>query len=298
MRSLVLSLAVLMCVSVAQADVLYDFDDLATGLLDTQVDGEITWHSVANPGHLTMVDQGSGDLAVNQPATDNKQEQIYTQMTDRLTDTSCLDLLATDTVFVVKAKVTMNRYAAGMIGIFVDGMDGNAPNNLLSARYLDPNGLEVGSPGNLELLVQFGITAGGKYRVRGAANGSPSVTTTYLAPVALTEMTFYLVIDTEANLGNGEMDFYAQQDSCGNWIGAIENVAMGLLDAGDPDYAADPSLWTGWWLRNQYSGISEANSPGGMYIDDLEIIVDGTVPEPATLSLLVLGGLACIRRRR
>jgi hypothetical protein len=146
---------------------------------------------------------------------------------------------------------------------------------------------------NFELLCQFGISSG-KWRVRGA-NGANSVNTlnTGIAPgTALYDMQVILKCDLTANGGDGAMSLrIIDYTNGGPQIRPVgyQNVAMGL-SANTPVYG-DPSKYTGWWIRSQASGY-DANV-GGMTIDDLRI-----TPEPATMTLLVLGGLACLRRRR
>ena len=69
---------------------------------------------------------------------------------------------------------------------------------------------------------------------------------------------------------------------------------MGLLS--QDSRLGDPTQWTGWWFRGQQaaSAANPAVCPWGYTMDDLTL---ETVPEPATLWLMALGVLVCVRRR-
>jgi len=93
---------------------------------------------------------------------------------------------------------------------------------------------------------------------------------------------------------------------------AIEGSASGSLGSSDIDHT-DPGGGTGTVASIDLSGFrldntetytltftaSSADGPGvNMNFDDLAIAGDITVPEPGSLVLLGLGGLAVLRRRR
>jgi hypothetical protein len=187
---------------------------------------------------------------------------------------SVIGLSSSDKAFEFSFVAHMNSHAASLIGIWVDGVE-NADNTMAT--------------NNAELLCQFGIS-GGKWRVRGA-NGVNSTTTTDNVPTtagSTPEMKVVLDIDLRSFSGDGQMDLSIYDLDSGNLYRVISDVHLGLL--AQSSMFSDPSNYTGWWIRSQASGVSTET----MTLDDFTV----TVPEPATMSLLVLGGLACLRRRR
>lgn len=61
---------------------------------------------------------------------------------------------------------------------------------------------------------------------------------------------------------------------------------------GDPNYSFNIAN-TGWYATAVGNYLGEPNGPG-----EYDITITGQTPEPATISLFALGGLALLRRRR
>jgi len=209
-------------------------------------------------------------------AMSGSQEQLLATLSGGEGSAKPINLDSDDTRLDLYYVGWMNVTQGALVGVWVDGIDANA------------NG-KAGSD-NLELLCQFGVSSG-KWRIRGVegggsvntdANGLAANTTKYLMKVTLR-------LDLA---GNGTMSLIVDHWTNGTSFApaAYQGKPLGLTGK-DPNYA-DPSKWTSWWIRSQASGYS--NTVGGYTLDNLTVLV----PEPATLSLLVLGGLACIRRRR
>ncbi|NQT54269.1 PEP-CTERM sorting domain-containing protein [bacterium] len=97
-----------------------------------------------------------------------------------------------------------------------------------------------------------------------------------------------LEIDQAAAGGDGLGSLFIQNLTDGSAlspVAGLQDIALGLLRM---DFGAhNPSTWDGLYIRM---------AGGGSSIDN--IFVESIVPEPATLSLLGLGGLAALRRRR
>ena len=106
-----------------------------------------------------------------------------------------------------------------------------------------------------------------------------------------------LDVDLTANSGSGSMSLtVVNLDTSDVTLPTeLQNVSMGLV--GQHAWLGDPTKWTSWWFRGQQAATAEnpAMCPYGYTIDDLTFEI---IPEPGTLSLLVLGGLALIQRRR
>jgi hypothetical protein len=96
-------------------------------------------------------------------------------------------------------------------------------------------------------------------------------------------------------------------------LGNDVETTVGPGDSGGPSFLSDwntfePLVGADGNLIllgiNNFSGAVVATAPhfgsvyGGMYIPAYAAWIDGVVPEPATLGLLVLGGLALVARRR
>ncbi len=280
MKHLVLSsLVVMLCVSVSQAAVgdthLYNFDNLADGNLDGAADAIVDWVAIANPGYFYI----SSGTAYEQHS---KQEQLVGTLVGGAGGTKPINLQAGDTNLLVSATVEMNPHSGSYIGLWVDG------NNA------DPNDANTMPTNNSELLCQFGIgTYKTSWRVRGAAGANSQYSATVPADGSMPLMTLNLVIQMTANAGDGKMDFFVYQG--GALYTSIRGIPMGLLTA-DPNFS-DPTKITSWWIRSQADGgaLDPNVCPIPQSIDDLYVAV---IPEPATMSLLVLGGLAALRRRR
>jgi len=289
MKQLVLCSAVLLlCASVSQAHpqygytAIYNFDDLTAGqnLNGQDPNTPVTWVAVANAGLGFTVSADPNDA--NDKHAESKsssQEQLYGTLSNYPTTTTILGLDSNDTNLLVSFVGKMNVLQNALVGVWVDGIDPNNPN--------------AGPTTNLELVSQFGVSSS-KWRIRGP-NGTPSVNTSNLNLAAQGSIAEYKVMLYMDLNGDGSMTLSVEDltNSPGTQFtpAGYDHIAMGLSTK-DPNYA-DPSKWTSWWIRSQASGSFDPNYP--MTLDDFTIQV---IPEPATLTLLVLGGLALIRRRR
>lgn len=294
MRLLTLTCVVLLCATITQGSPLgttytYDFNNLTPYLaVWQQVDGEVTWDSVSSQ-HAGATTVRSDAVDANDKFAVNNStmaEQLITSLTNYPTTTSLFNLDSTDTQLRLSWTGKVNFRAGWLVGIWMDGMDGE-PNSAMTNE--------------LEHVLQFGTSHVYQgWRLRGAA-GAPSVTDTTgmpTDPILDNDLTLVtLDVDLTGNSGDGSMSLTVEDldTHVVTQPPTLQNVGMGLLDA-DPNYA-DPSKWTGWYFRNQRyaGGDSPGNCIGYHTLDNLTLEV---TPEPATLSLLVLGGLACLRRRR
>jgi hypothetical protein len=286
MKRLALSVVLLCLCASAYADTvtqLYTFDDLNSpgSVLNGQYDARTTWVAIANAGLGYKVGGAGPDYYAESFA--NKQEQLVGTLRDGVGGAKNINLTATDTLLYISYRGLMNVQQGGMVGIWIDG-------NGLDPDFPDANNTMAST--NEELLCQFGISSG-KWRIRGA-NGVNSVNTlnTGIAPgTTLYDMQVILKVDLTANAGDGAMWLrIIDYTNGGPRIDPVgyQGIAMGLLANAA---FGDPTKWTGWWIRSQAAGYDAG--VGGMTFDDLKI-----TPEPATMTLLVLGGLACLRRRR
>ena len=278
MRRFALACSLLILTSVSSAYI-YDFNSLtdAGALLNGQSGDYVKWVAVANAGLGYDVQSNGADKYAHSFAS--KQEQLVGTLSEGVNGSKPFYAQSTDTKFLLSYTGLMNVQQGGMVGIWIDGLDATVNNMTVPA-------------GNQELLCQFGISSG-KWRVRGA-NGQGSVNTlaTGIAPAgSLYNMTVTLTIDLTGNNNDGAMSLTIQDLTNNVTITPVgyQGVSMALI-AGGASYT-DPSKWTSWWIRSQASAYDP--NVGGMTMDNLTFL-----PEPATLSLLVLGGLACIRRRR
>jgi len=290
---------VLLCASAVQAGIanLYTFDNLTNGYVNGQVDtaAGITWRSAINPNYFVVANDPNnpGNKWALPDPNRSKQEQDYTSMTDPNVKASLFGLSSTDTHVRISFTTRMNTWAGGMIGIWVDGADGQGVNNTMQ----NSNG---------ELLCQFGMSSSA-WRIRGAA-GQYSVVDLTGLPTTKGQMPMMkLTLDIDI-LGNDFTGGTGIPD--GSISMSITNLDTGVvyepqaLQGGYMDlenqsaYFRDPSKWTGWWYRGQQSATLSGNAtycPWGYTTDNLTIEV---IPEPATLGLVVVAGLACLRRRR
>jgi len=290
MRLLALSLVVLLCVSVSQAAVgyksVYDFEACPNlgSVLNTQNDGTVTWVAIANAGLGYNLGGTPGDKDATAFAA--KQELLVATLTGGVGGAKPFSLESTDVALKISYLADFNIQQGGLVAIWIDGFgcDTAAPdadNAMLSNES--------------EKILAFG-TSSGKWRIRGANNGSPSVNTSAEGLMDATGLHRYeliLWVNLTHKGGDGSMSLQVNDLTTSTTItpAAYQGIAMGLLSA-DPD-KANPANWTSWIIRSQASAYNAG--VGGMTMDNLTIEV---IPEPATLSLLVLGGLACLRRRR
>jgi len=241
----------------------------------------VKWLAIANAGLCYNLGGAGPDYEAL--AFANKQEQLIASLRTGNGFARPLNLTASDTLLYISYRGLMNVDQGGLVGIWIDG-------NGLDPDFPDANNTMATT--NEELLCQFGISSG-KWRIRGA-NGVNSVNTLatgIAANTTLYDMTVILKVDLTANAGDGAMWLRIWDNTNGGPRidpAGYQGVAMGLLAH---SAFADPTKYTSWWVRSQTRGYNA--EVGGMTIDDLRI-----TPEPATMTLLVLGGLACLRRRR
>jgi hypothetical protein len=270
----------------------YNFDGLSQySALWMNNDGTVTWASVSsNQGNVSVGPDpdyvGDKRAQVNSSGS----EQLASALTDPNTTTTLFPGLdSSNTQFRFAADSHTNYRCGWLLGIWVDGID-SAPNSIASAATQG------------ELLVQMGMTfVTMNWRVRGAAGTNSTVGgTPPTNPILDSDdcnMRLFLDFDLAANGGNGLMSFSAMNlvSLAVDAPPELQNVSMNLL--AQNAMFADPANWTGFYVRNQryIGGDSPGNGIGYHTVDNLTLEV---TPEPATMSLLVLGGLACLRRRR
>jgi hypothetical protein len=289
--------SILLVVSAASAapvgtTYVYTFDGLSQySALWNNTDGTVTWASVSS-------NQGNVNVYPDTDYVGDKRAQVNgsgaEQLASALTDPNTVSTLfpgldSSNTKFRFTADCHINDRCGWLLGIWVDGID-PSDNTIVASNTQG------------ELLVQMGMTyVTQNWRVRGAAGTNSTVGGTPPTEDNLDSnacnMRLILDFDLAANGGDGSMSFSAM-----NLVSLVvdtppelQNVSMNLLSQ-DPAFA-DPANWTGFYIRNQRyaGGDSPGNGIGYHTVDDLTLIV---MPEPATLSLLFLGGLACLRRRR
>jgi len=260
-----------MCASVAAASV-YTFDGLpgANGsALNGQADTLVTWNTSEAGNHNLIT------LGVYGP---DKRAQVLNPSSQRVCSTpigggSLFGLTSSDTELEISYIAYMDKASPWLNGIWVD---------------LDGNGTMPNS--EAEIALQFGARTGATYgwRLRGAAVGTPNYYYGSWPGIGATPATMLITVNVSL-VGNGAATMYVYNLTdpvTYPVVKVFDHVALGLNSA--DARMRDPANWTGWTLRNQNAGSTIYST-----IDNLTVI-----PEPATLSLLVLGGLACLRRRR
>ncbi len=271
----------------------YNFDGL-TELqpLNQQVDGEITWDSV-NPQiyNQDVIHARSDPMDPNNKfaaCNTANSEQLVSTLTnyDPNAPGSLFNLDPSDTRLRISWSGKINAYAGYLVGIWIDDYDGT-PNTSTSFEA--------------EHVMQFGTDMTYQsWRLRGAGGLNNDRDTTGM-PVGNTPVPTLLTLDVDlwGNGGDGSMSLTVKDLSTGIETAPplLQNVGMALL-AQDPNHEmfGDPSKWTGWYIRNQRlnGGDNPHYTMGHHTIETLTLEV---VPEPATLAVLLAGGLAVLRRR-
>ena len=299
MKRIALFAVLLLCVSVVSAAPVgtiykYTFDGLSQySALWNNTDGTVTWSSVTNMGAINIYPDT--DYAGDKRAQTNSSsaEGCFSSLTNYpTTKTLFPGLDSSNTQFRFTADCHVNFRCGWLLGIWEDGLDSNANS-------------AVNNPGELEKVVQMGTTyVYMNWRVRGT-NGTNSTmagtppTNPILDSNDCNER-LILDIDLAAGGGDGRISFSAKNLVTGvvDAPPELQNVSMGLA-SNDPTHTTygDPSKWSGFCIRNQryIGGDNPTNGVGYHTVDDMTLEV---MPEPASLSLVVLGGLLCLRRRR
>jgi len=118
----------------------------------------------------------------------------------------------------------------------------------------------------------------------------------------------FLSVTTNLTCGDAG---YSVAVADGDWIATFTGLTGGDANADHKVSIGDLSIMAGNWNQTGFTngyGDADFNCDGGVGIGDLSIMAGNwgwelpgggvAIPEPATLSLLCLGGLAVIRRRR
>jgi hypothetical protein len=146
-------------------------------------------------------------------------------------------------------------------------------------------------PGNLdETNFRVNVPGNGTVQVAGFV-GNPG---TNGAVATITSSGWYTFKTTFENSGGLVSNDLSVIDPSGVTIGSFSGVTTLPFAALDGTNYGD---WTTVW-QNGFGGTQlpgENGAPDVMGIDDVQV---GTVPEPTSLSLLAVGGLALLRRRR
>ncbi len=309
MKLLVTSCVVLLCISLAQANVgyvhLYDFDSLVPGLtwpttaLNANSDSMVAWSTAyhpttgapVNPMSIFVGGEMAGGTVVNQNANwlANSTERLCSSLqpgvgSTLFTPNTTGQLESTDKHILLSFNMYHRPESWSWIaGIWVDLDDNNAMAN-----------------NEDEAAVQFGLwphydpsDSERFYRVRGAAGTPQSYSGGYVyngLPSSLflgqfnAKMELYLDLETfTADLVVTNLDL-----SVSATVVSGAPIVSAAWSETQRDLYLNPENWTGWTIRNQSLNTA-------LTLDNLRLEV---IPEPATLTLLVLGGLACLRRRR
>ena len=300
MKHIALLSILLLCVSAASAAPVgtiykYTFDGLSVySALWNNTDGVVTWASVSsNQGAVNVYPDPdyTGDLRGQ--TNSSGSEQLCSALTNYpTTKTLFPGLDSSNTQFRFTADCHINFRCGWLLGIWADGIDSTA------------NGISSGNTQG-ELVAQMGMThVSMNWRVRGAGGtnstvgGSPP--TNPILDSNDCNMRLILDIDLAAGGGDGRISM-SVMNLVTNVVTAdpnLQNVSMGL-NSSDPTHTTfgDVTKWAGFYVRNQryIGGDNPTNGVGYHTVDDMTLEV---MPEPASLSLVVLGGLLCLRRRR
>jgi hypothetical protein len=322
MRTLALSLVILMCVSVSQAAwvydpgeagaQVYDFENYAVGDIGKTFttaplpgganinDGTVGFTPVANPAQFRLTQTGTNEFA--QLTTATQEQMVSSMLAGAGTELFVIDTKVTN--FEISFTENVNQRVGSLVGIWIDGVVDPA----------SPIKNNVKANNELESVLQFGyqfnnLPAGSRWRIRGAAGLGSTVDTNYgpnAASYTTARVTLLvsLAADVDPNTpdeASGSASLRVEYDESGTVYAPpnLQNVNLQLdnatLSAAQKAAYRNPANWTGWICRSQISNLTDPNVDysEGHLLDDLTL-----VPEPATLSLLVLGGLALIRRRR
>ncbi len=291
-----IALVVALLASAAQGGIgytcTYDFNNLTEyQQVYGQVTGAATWDSV-NVNNQRVIYIRSDPLnPSNRFAACNTAngEQLISTLTnyDPNVPASLLNLESTDTQLRLSWNGAVNGYAGYMVGIWIDGIDA-LPNTATTDE--------------LEHAVQFGTDyVYQSWRVRGAG-GANSIRDTTGMPAGNVPVETLLTLDIDlwGNGGDGSMSLTVKDLSTGIETAPplLQNMGMALLTQ-DPNHETygDPSRWTGWYIRSgRLSG--GAHPPYTMGYHTFDNLTVEVIPEPATLAVLLAGGLAVVRRRR
>ncbi|MCJ7544117.1 MAG: hypothetical protein MUP47_06065 [Phycisphaerae bacterium] len=281
-RITLMTLTVLASVSLSPAAVVYDFNNLPVQDLHTAADGTVVWTALSSRTDLIQVVADPSDASNHLlQAASTRTEQVISVPV--VPGSSLFGLSAQDTHFSLSYAGTMSDVSGFLVGLWMDGVDGRQ------------NGSSSSTIGR-ELALQFGVdAASGAWRVVGA-NGANDVRTSALglASGLPAPMTVTLEVDLLGNSGNGSATLTVLDLATNTTYAPYVGLSLGLL--ANPGYT-DPSRYTGWYVRN--TQVDASPQPGTqLYPATLDNLAMTALPEPASVSMILAGGLIFVARRR
>ncbi len=237
--------------------------------------GTISYDSSGGTGHFTLYSSGPGALAVGNTygVTANLQRRYSLQAT--------FDVGIGEAVGNGASQRPTPEGGSG--GVFVQD------DPFTHTGYVTEWAFWSWTNGTRSITPLIFEEVGGSYLLRG-------VGTSRLVPT--TQGTITYDFDLQSGSAVVDANYYF------GWVDALIDYATGnpTNNAGLARYAADEFFTTkGRWLGNNHGAgefLPGTGFGGGLLLDRAYSIQALAVPEPATLSLLGLGALALLRRRR